>query len=61
MDRSIETAHDEAKDKDYELEMTWICAKTNWTHTAVPAERVALARQLAKRQEEEEEDEEMQE
>ena len=29
--------HD-AKDKDFELEMSWLCEESNWVHTLVPAD-----------------------
>jgi 20S proteasome subunit alpha 7 len=41
--------HDEAKDKDFELELTWICPESNNIHCCVPtaikedAEKLAAA------------------
>lgn len=34
--RIIFKAHDDAKDKDFELEVSWIGPQTNMRHTAVP-------------------------
>jgi hypothetical protein len=33
---SIYSAHDEAKDRDFELELSWIAAETGMKHEAVP-------------------------
>ncbi|KAI9278162.1 nucleophile aminohydrolase [Umbelopsis sp. AD052] len=46
--RIIHTAHDEAKDKDFELELTWICEESKGKHTAVPKDIVEEAERLAK-------------
>jgi 20S proteasome subunit alpha 7 len=35
--------HDEAKDKPFELELSWLCEATGWKHAPVPAERRAAA------------------
>lgn len=40
-------AHDEAKDKHYEVEISWISEKTNFTHQIVPKERLDQAIQKA--------------
>jgi hypothetical protein len=45
---SIHTAHDEAKDKDFELEMTWICEESKGKHVLVPKEITEEAERLAK-------------
>jgi 20S proteasome subunit alpha 7 len=45
---SIHTAHDEAKDKDFELEITWICEESKGKHVAVPKDIVEEAERLAK-------------
>ena len=34
---SIYKAHDDAKDKEFELELTWVGAATSGRHEAVPA------------------------
>ncbi|CAO3678588.1 unnamed protein product [Umbelopsis ramanniana] len=46
--RIIHTAHDEAKDKDFELEITWICEESMGKHAAVPRDIVEEAERLAK-------------
>ena len=33
---SIHLVHDDNKDKDFELEMTWVCAESGGKHKAVP-------------------------
>lgn len=35
--------HDDNKDKDFELEMTWVCAESGGKHKAVPQELLAEA------------------
>eukprot|EP01116_Phalansterium_solitarium_P025731 TRINITY_DN9984_c0_g1_i1.p1 TRINITY_DN9984_c0_g1~~TRINITY_DN9984_c0_g1_i1.p1 ORF type:complete len:252 (+),score=51.20 TRINITY_DN9984_c0_g1_i1:74-829(+) len=40
--------HDEAKDKDFELELSWICEESGRQHQAVPKEIVDEADRLAK-------------
>ncbi|KAJ1930198.1 putative proteasome subunit alpha type-7 [Tieghemiomyces parasiticus] len=45
--RIIYTAHDEAKDKEFELELTWISAETNGRFQRVPKELVAEAEAFA--------------
>lgn len=39
--------HDEAKDKEFELELTWICEESNNKHTLVPKELKDEAERLA--------------
>jgi len=39
--------HDE-KDKDFELEASWICSKSNYEHSAVPADLLKEAEEKAK-------------
>ncbi|KXN71149.1 N-terminal nucleophile aminohydrolase [Conidiobolus coronatus NRRL 28638] len=52
-------AHDEAKDKHYEVEISWISEKTNFTHQIVPKERLDRAIQKAEAElEEDDEDDE---
>jgi 20S proteasome subunit alpha 7 len=41
--KSIHLVHDDNKDKDFELEMTWVCAESGNKHKAVPAELLAEA------------------
>jgi len=49
----IHMVHDEVKDKDFELELSWICPESNFKYQVVPkdiaaeAERVAKAAKLA--------------
>jgi len=47
--------HDEAKDKSFELEMSWISSETNWRYQLVPQELINEAEQFAKLKIEEEE------
>jgi len=44
----INTCHDELKDKQFELEMSWICEETGNVHKYVPAELIAEATAAAK-------------
>ncbi|GBG70095.1 hypothetical protein CBR_g5726 [Chara braunii] len=46
--------HDEAKDKAFELEMSWICDESNREHQLVPRELLAQAEAAAKAAQEEE-------
>ncbi|KAH8556103.1 nucleophile aminohydrolase [Umbelopsis sp. PMI_123] len=46
--RIIHTAHDEAKDKEFELEITWICDESKGKHQTVPKDIVEEAERLAK-------------
>lgn len=41
-DGSIYKCHDDAKDKDFELEISWICPESGGKHQTVPAEIVAV-------------------
>lgn len=45
---SIYTCHDDAKDKDFELELSWICAESKYKHHFVPEDIKAEAERLAK-------------
>ncbi|KAK1921398.1 nucleophile aminohydrolase [Papiliotrema laurentii] len=36
--RIIHLVHDDNKDKDFELEMTWVCEESGWKHQSVPAD-----------------------
>jgi len=44
----IHTIHDEVKDKEFELELSWICAESNFEHHLVPKEIQAEAEKYAK-------------
>jgi len=44
----IYTIHDEVKDKEFELELSWICAESNYEHQLVPREVFADAEKYAK-------------
>ncbi|RUO96975.1 hypothetical protein BC936DRAFT_141186 [Jimgerdemannia flammicorona] len=45
---SIHTAHDEAKDKEFELELSWVCEESNGRHQFVPKTIAEEAERLAK-------------
>ncbi|ORX62098.1 N-terminal nucleophile aminohydrolase [Hesseltinella vesiculosa] len=46
--RIIYTCHDDAKDKDFELELSWICAESQFKHQFVPKDIKDEAERLAK-------------
>ncbi|KAI8997244.1 nucleophile aminohydrolase [Pilobolus umbonatus] len=46
--RIIHTCHDDAKDKDFELEVSWICAESKYKHQFVPKDLKTEAERLAK-------------
>ncbi len=46
--RIIYAVHDDVKDKDFELELSWVCAESKGRHQFVPAELAAEAERLAK-------------
>eukprot|EP00842_Homolaphlyctis_polyrhiza_P003195 jgi/Hompol1/3877/HPOL_003387-RA len=46
--RIIYLVHDDAKDKDFELELTWICEESGRKHQVVPQEIAQEAERLAK-------------
>ncbi|CAO3619039.1 unnamed protein product [Cunninghamella blakesleeana] len=46
--RIIYTCHDDAKDKDFELELSWICPESKYKHQFVPKELKDEAERLAK-------------
>jgi len=58
--RMIHALHDEAKDKPFELEMSWLCADSDWQHRGVPRDVIRESVEWAKKDiaEAEEEDEE---
>jgi len=45
--RIIYNAHDEAKDKDFELELSWICEESKWKHQFVPKDVYDEAKKAA--------------
>jgi 20S proteasome subunit alpha 7 len=45
----IYTLHDDAKDKAFQLEMSWVCEESHGHHQAVPADLIAEADAQAKR------------
>lgn len=44
----IYLVHDDAKDKEFELEMTWVSPESNNKHVAVPKDLLAEAERKAK-------------
>jgi len=50
------TIHDEVKDKQFELEMTWICDESGRKHTLIPADLKAAAEAAGKAAKEEADD-----
>ena len=54
----IYTLYDEAKDKPFELEMSWLCEGSGWKHVGVPKDVIAGAVTWAKKEIEEAEEEE---
>jgi 20S proteasome subunit alpha 7 len=57
----IYALHDEAKDKPFELEMSWLCEGSGWKHVGVPKTVIAEAVEWAKKEIEEAEGEESEE
>jgi len=45
---SLLGVHDSTKDKPMEVELSWLCEATGWTHQLVPADRRAAAEAWAK-------------
>jgi len=45
---SIYQVHDEVKDKEFELELSWVCEASGYKHELVPAEIKAEAERVAK-------------
>lgn len=45
---SIYNVHDDAKDKDFELELSWVCEESRGLHQFVPKDIADEAAQLAK-------------
>ncbi|CEQ41229.1 SPOSA6832_02915 [Sporobolomyces salmonicolor] len=48
VETSIHTVHDDTKDKDFELEMTWISPRSGWKHQPVPQDLADAAEKKAK-------------
>ncbi len=46
--QSIYTVHDDVKDKEFELELSWICAESNFEHQMVPKQIQEEAEKHAK-------------
>lgn len=59
--RSIHTIHDDVKDKEFVLEMSWVCEESNGKHEFIPADVVAKAETQAKKEIEDDSDDEMDE
>ena len=57
----IYSLHDEAKDKPFELEMSWLCEGSGWKHVGVPKKIIGEATEWAKKEIEEAEGEESEE
>ncbi|KAJ3041413.1 hypothetical protein HDV00_009393 [Rhizophlyctis rosea] len=55
--RIIYTVHDDVKDKDFELELSWVCEESGGRHEFVPKDIAAEAERLAKASLEDEMDE----
>ena len=53
----IHALHDSAKDKPFELEMSWLCEGSGWKHQGVPRDVIASAVEWAKKEIEEAEEE----
>ena len=51
---SLYKVHEDAKDKDMEIEMSWICPESKNRHAQVPKEILAEAEAYAKQQMEQE-------
>jgi riboflavin synthase len=45
---SIHVVHDDAKDKEFELEISWICDESNKKHKLIPLDLLEEANRLAK-------------
>jgi 20S proteasome subunit alpha 7 len=46
--RTIHSVHDDVKDKEFELELSWICEESGWKHKMVPRELSSKAEEEAK-------------
>jgi 20S proteasome subunit alpha 7 len=47
-DSSIHLVHEDTKEKDFELEMTWVCEESGGLHLPVPTDLKEEAEQKAK-------------
>jgi len=56
--RIIYSVHDDVKDKEFELELSWVCEESGWTHKQVPTELLKQAEDAAKLAMEEDDDDE---
>eukprot|EP00960_Hanusia_phi_P071312 767523-Hanusia_phi.AAC.7 len=56
--RIIHSVHDDVKDKDFELELSWICEESGWKHKMVPKDLAQKAEEEAKKALEEDMDDE---
>ena len=46
--RTIYSVHDDVKDKDFELELSWVCEESGWEHKQVPKDLLKAAEEAAK-------------
>ena len=46
--RIIYSVHDDVKDKDFELELSWVCEESGWVHKMVPKDLLKAAEASAK-------------
>jgi 20S proteasome subunit alpha 7 len=46
----IHTLHDEGKDKPFELEMSWLCEESGWSHVQVPGALKTEVEEAAKKE-----------
>ena len=46
--RTIYSVHDDVKDKDFELELSWVCEESGWVHKQVPKDLLTAAEEAAK-------------
>jgi 20S proteasome subunit alpha 7 len=46
----VHALHDDAKDKPFELEMSWLCEGSGWRHEGVPRDAISEAVEWAKRE-----------
>ena len=46
--RTIYSVHDDVKDKEFELELSWVCEESGWVHKQVPKDLLKAAEEAAK-------------
>jgi 20S proteasome subunit alpha 7 len=46
----VHALHDGAKDKPFELEMSWLCEGSGWKHEGVPRDVISAAVEWAKKE-----------